>query len=60
MKLATVKRQFCRTCLRSCVPAVTLKVLYGRLHWCADHTADADLYREVASIPHYSEIRSWS
>ena len=43
-----IKRQFCRTCLRSCVPAATLTFDDGarRLHWCADHASDADPYRE--------------
>lgn len=52
-----VKRQFCRKCTTtgrerpSCVPAVTLTFpeTGGRLHWCAEHAADADRYRDQAS-----------
>lgn len=45
------KRQTCRKCLRSCIPAVTLTFDGGarRLHWCEAHRADADRYREQAS-----------
>jgi len=44
------KRQCCRKCLRSAVPAVTLTFRggAGRLHWCADHADDADAYRAAA------------
>jgi hypothetical protein len=38
-------RQFCRKCLRSCFPAVTLDYPDGgRLHWCAEDAADAEAY----------------
>jgi hypothetical protein len=42
-----IKRQFCRTTIHDCAPAVTLTFDNGarRLHWCADHAADADRYR---------------
>lgn len=41
------KRQFCRKCQRSSVPAVTLTFEQGqrRLHWCAEHIEDAERYR---------------
>lgn len=41
------KRQLCRKCLHSCVPAVTLTFSDGarRLHWCAEHVNDAEVYR---------------
>lgn len=43
------KRQFCRKCLDSRVPAVTLTFdrgdRIGRLHWCADCADDAEQYR---------------
>ncbi len=47
---ATTGRQFCRTGIHSAVPAVTLTFDGGtrRLHWCAEHTADADPYRASA------------
>lgn len=43
-------RQFCRKCLRNRTPAITLTFRNGsgRLHWCADHVADADRYRADA------------
>lgn len=43
-------KQFCRTLIHSCTPAVTLTFGEGtrRLHWCADHAADANPYREAA------------
>jgi hypothetical protein len=47
-----IRRQFCRTGLHTCTPAVTLAFeqdgLTRRLHWCADHAADADQYRNAA------------
>jgi hypothetical protein len=47
----TVKRQFCRKGFHSCVPAVTLTFDGGarRLHWCAEHAADAEQYRDQAA-----------
>jgi hypothetical protein len=44
------RRQFCRKSIHSAVPAVTLTFDGGtrRLHWCADHAADADRYRDQA------------
>jgi len=44
------KRQCCRKCLRSVVPAVTLTFRggAGRLHWCAEHADDAERYRGSA------------
>lgn len=41
------KRQFCRKGIHVCIPAVTLSFREGagRLHWCAEHAADADRYR---------------
>lgn len=43
----TTKRQFCRTGIHTCIPAVTLTWDGGarRLHWCAKHAADAEAYR---------------
>lgn len=43
----TTKRQFCRTGIHNAIPAVTLTFDNGarRLHWCADHAADAEAYR---------------
>jgi hypothetical protein len=40
-------RQFCRTGIHTCTPAVTLTFDGGtrRLHWCAEHAADAEPYR---------------
>ncbi len=48
--METTQRQFCRRCLRSCVPAVTLTFDGGtrRLHWCADHAADAAKYHAIS------------
>jgi hypothetical protein len=42
--------QFCRKCVQKCIPAVTLTFGGGarRLHWCAEHAADADQYRAAA------------
>jgi len=40
-----VARQFCRAEMHSCTPAVTLTFDGRRLHWCANHAADADRYR---------------
>lgn len=49
MPTEPVTRQFCRTGQHTCVPAVTLTFASGgRLHWCAEHAADADAYRERA------------
>jgi len=50
MTNTTKARQFCRKCLTSCTPAVTLTFdnPTRRLHWCAEHTADADRYRDSA------------
>lgn len=47
LDLAKFKRQFCRVCLASSVPAVTLTFDNGerRLHWCAEHIDDAERYR---------------
>lgn len=44
------KRQFCRKGIHTCTPAVTLTFRNGagRLHWCAEHAADADQYRDQA------------
>ena len=48
------KRQFCRKGIHTCIPAVTLEFepmadgTPRRLHWCADHAADAELYRDQA------------
>lgn len=41
------QRQFCRKCFKSSLPAVTLTFDNGtrRLHWCAEHTDDAERYR---------------
>lgn len=43
-------RQFCRRGIHSAVPAVTLTFDNGarRLHWCAEHAADAEQYRGQA------------
>lgn len=39
-------RQTCRKGIHSCTPAVTLSYRggKGRLHWCAEHIADAERY----------------
>jgi hypothetical protein len=52
-------RQFCRKGIHSCIPAVTLTFDGGarRLHWCAEHAADADRYRSSADadvVPFYT------
>lgn len=49
---ALVGRKFCRKGQHSCVPAVTLtfRAGAGRLHWCAEHAADADEYRDQADV----------
>ncbi len=45
-----VARQFCRAEMHSCQSAVTPAFAGGRqLHWCVDHTADADRYRETST-----------
>ncbi len=43
-------RQFCRKGVHVCTPAVTLTFDSGtrRLHWCTEHSADADQYRADA------------
>lgn len=43
-------REFCRKGQHSCTPAVTLTFDNGarRLHWCSDHAADANRYRDQA------------
>lgn len=45
-----VKRQFCRVGAHGCTPTVTLTFDNGtrRLHWCAEHAADAERYRKQA------------
>ena len=49
-----VKRQVCRKCLKTCVPAMTLtfnrddRAWPRRLHWCAKHIDDAERYRDSA------------
>lgn len=45
-----VQRQFCRKCVQSTVPAVTLTFDNGarRLHWCAKDVDDAMAYRPTA------------
>lgn len=47
-QLAEPKRQFCRKGIHTAIPAVTLTFDGGarRLHWCAEHAADADGYRD--------------
>ena len=40
-----ITRQFCRKCLRSAVPAVTISSPNGRLHFCADHVTEAVKYQ---------------
>lgn len=47
---AEIKRQCCRKCLCSTIPAVTLTFDHGTraLHWCADCADDADKYRDQA------------
>jgi hypothetical protein len=42
------QRQFCRACLRSRVPAVTVDSPRGRLHFCDDHTTYAEPYQANA------------
>lgn len=44
------KRQFCRKGIHTCIPAVTLVFRGGEgcLHWCAEHAADANRYRDNA------------
>ncbi len=55
---AITERQFCRVAPHhSCTPAVTLTFRNGagRLHWCAEHAADAEAYRadsDQADAPH--------
>lgn len=46
MKVAENTRQFCRKGIHSCTPFVTLTYNggTGRLHWCAEHLADAEHY----------------
>lgn len=41
----TPRRQFCRTCLTSKIPAFTLSFGSSRLHWCAEHVSDGEQYR---------------
>lgn len=43
-------REYCRRGIHDCTPAVTLTFDDGRrrLHWCAEHAADADRYRYQA------------
>lgn len=56
--ILTLRPQFCRKGIHTCIPAVTLHFPnqsspygLGRLHWCADHAADADPYRIDAVQP---------
>jgi hypothetical protein len=42
------QRQFCRVCLRSRVPAVTVNSPRGRLHFCDDHTTYAEPHQANA------------
>lgn len=46
--LTMEQRQFCRKHIHTCIPAVTLTFDDGarRLHWCAEHAADAESYRD--------------
>lgn len=46
MLVAENTRQFCRKGIHACTPAVTLAYNggTGRLHWCAEHLADAERY----------------
>lgn len=50
LPLHPAKRQFCRKGIHTCIPAVTLAFRNGagRLHWCAEHAADAERYRPAS------------